>query len=201
MQLDTLARMKADDADREHLFLLQHPPTITISRRADTENVVASPTMLARHGVAVARTSRGGDVTYHGPGQLVGYPLMRLVDRGRDVHKYLRNLEEVLIRALAAFDITAGRVKGLTGVWVGELKVASIGVAVSKWITYHGFALNIAPDMTHFALINPCGLKAQQMTSMESLSGAPCDIADVTATVVEEFAAVFEVEAEEWPAA
>jgi len=193
MQLAALARMKADEAEREHLFLLEHPPTITLGRSADARNVLADVEVLGRLGVKLVQTSRGGDVTYHGPGQLVGYALMRLAKRGRDIHRYLRNLEKVLIRALADFGIQAGRIDGLTGVWVGKRKVASIGVAVSKWITYHGFALNVAPDMQHFKLINPCGLRAHEMTSMAALMGGWCETADVAAAVGRQFAKVFDV--------
>ena len=154
------------------LLLLQHPPVITLGVRAKatTANVIASPDVLAREGIAVVETGRGGDVTYHGPGQLVGYPILDLRPDRQDVHLYVRDLEERIIAAIKPFGITGGRVVGLTGVWVGppgrEEKIAAIGVRISRWITSHGFALNVSPDLRHFGLIVPCGIADRGVTSM-----------------------------------
>jgi lipoyl(octanoyl) transferase len=179
------------------LLLLEHPPVITlgVKTRGKPTHIVASAAELARAGVAVHETGRGGDVTYHGPGQLVGYPIFDLTPDRRDVHRYVRDLEEVLIRAVARFGITAGRVPGLTGVWVGEPgreeKLAAIGVRISRWITSHGFALNVATDLEHFRLIVPCGIADRGVTSMARLLGRPVAMADVQAAVAGAIAGVF----------
>jgi lipoyl(octanoyl) transferase len=179
------------------LLLLEHPPVITlgVKTRGKPTHIVASAAELARAGVAVHETGRGGDVTYHGPGQLVGYPIFDLTPDRRDVHRYVRDLEEVLIRAVARFGITAGRVPGLTGVWVGEPgreeKLAAIGVRISRWITSPGFALNVATDLEHFRLIVPCGIADRGVTSMARLLGRPVAMADVQAAVAGAIAGVF----------
>jgi lipoyl(octanoyl) transferase len=179
------------------LLLLEHPPVITlgVKTRGKPTHIVASAAELASAGVAVHETGRGGDVTYHGPGQLVGYPIFDLTPDRRDVHRYVRDLEEVLIRAVARFGITAGRVPGLTGVWVGEPgreeKLAAIGVRISRWITSHGFALNVATDLEHFRLIVPCGIADRGVTSMARLLGRPVAMADVQAAVAGAIAGVF----------
>jgi lipoyl(octanoyl) transferase len=179
------------------LLLLEHPPVITlgVKTRGQTTNVVATSETLARMGVEVHETGRGGDVTYHGPGQLVGYPIFDLNPDRRDVHRYVRDLEEVLIHVAARFGIAAKRVKGLTGVWVGpdgrEDKLAAIGVRISRWITMHGFALNVGTDLGHFNLIIPCGITDHGVTSLERLLGRAVPMADVEAATVEAFAEVF----------
>ena len=149
------------------LILLEHEPVVTLGRGARAEHLLQSPAELARRGVTLAECSRGGDVTWHGPGQLVGYPIVDLAARGRDLHRYLRDLEEVLIRTLAAFDVAAGRIPGKTGVWVGAAKIASVGVAVRRWVAWHGFALNVAPDLAGFDAIVPCGLHGVRMTALD----------------------------------
>jgi lipoyl(octanoyl) transferase len=180
------------------LLLLEHPPVITLgvkTRRGPT-HIVASADRLAGMGVTVHETGRGGDVTYHGPGQLVGYPIVDLRPDRCDVHRYVRDLEEVLIRAAAAFGVEARRVPGLTGVWAGpedrEEKLAAIGVRISRWITSHGFALNVAPDLSHFNLIVPCGIVDRRVTSLERLLGRAVPMRDVEDTVAESFATVFD---------
>jgi lipoyl(octanoyl) transferase len=179
------------------LLLLEHPPVITLgvkTRRGPT-HIVASPELLASHGVGVYETGRGGDVTYHGPGQLVAYPIFDLRPDRCDVHRYVRDLEEVLIRTSAAFGIASRRVPGLTGVWTGvagrEEKLAAIGVRISRWITSHGFALNVATNLSHFDLIVPCGIVDRGVTSIERLLGRPVPMGDVEAAVVDSFEAVF----------
>jgi lipoyl(octanoyl) transferase len=175
------------------LLLLQHPPVITLGVRAKatTANVIASPDVLAREGIAVVETGRGGDVTYHGPGQLVGYPILDLRPDRQDVHLYVRDLEEKVIAAIKPFGITGGRVVGLTGVWVGppgrEEKIAAIGVRISRWITSHGFALNVSPDLGHFGLIVPCGIADRGVTSMARVLGHDVRMEEVEDAVEKAF--------------
>ena len=147
------------------LILLEHNPVITMGVKTAQSNVLVTPEALSAKGIELVETDRGGDVTYHGPGQLVGYPIVRLRELGCDLHSYLRALEQSIIDALAHFGLEAGR-NGPAGVWVGDRKVCSIGVAVRRWVTYHGFALNVDPDLSHFALINPCGLAAEKITTL-----------------------------------
>lgn len=179
------------------LLLLEHPPVITlgVKTRQGPTHILASEEELAREGVVVHETGRGGDVTYHGPGQLVGYPILDLRPDRCDVHLYVRDLEEVLIRAIADFGITGTRVKGLSGVWVGEpdkeRKIAAIGVRISRWITSHGFALNVATDLRHFRLIVPCGIADRGVTSIEQELGRVVPMAEVEASVASAFNAVF----------
>jgi len=179
------------------LLLLEHPPVITlgVKTRGGTGNIVATFDELTSAGVTVHETGRGGDVTYHGPGQLVGYPILDLRPDRTDVHRYVRDLEEALILAVGEFGIAGGRVPGLTGVWVGphgrEDKVAAIGVRISRWITSHGFALNVSPDLGHFDLIVPCGIKDRGVTSIARLLGRDVAMADVEDAVVRGMTAVF----------
>jgi lipoyl(octanoyl) transferase len=179
------------------LLLLEHPPVITlgVKTRQGPKHIVASPGELSHAGVTVHDTGRGGDVTYHGPGQLVGYPIFDLSPDRKDVHRYVRDLEEVLIRAAAAFGIEAIRLPGLTGVWVGpesrEEKLAAIGVRISRWITSHGFALNVSTELDHFKLIVPCGIADRGVTSLEKLLGRPVPMADAEDAVIAAFGAVF----------
>jgi len=179
------------------LLLLEHPPVITlgVKTRGRSTNIVASPGVLEEAGVEVFETGRGGDVTYHGPGQLVGYPIFDLNPDRRDVHRYVRDLEEALILAVRRFGVEAGRVPGLTGVWVGESgreeKLAAIGVRISRWITSHGFALNVSPDLRHFGLIVPCGIVDRGVTSLSRLLGRDVPMADVEDAVEASFRQVF----------
>jgi lipoyl(octanoyl) transferase len=179
------------------LLLLEHPSVITLGAktRGRPTNIVASGAELARQGVAVHETGRGGDVTYHGPGQLVGYPIFDLRPDRCDVHRYVRDLEEALIRAVGEFGVAAGRVRGLTGVWVGppgrEEKIAAIGVRISRWITSHGFALNVSPDLAHFDLIVPCGIADRRTTSLARLRGRAVPMVEVEDAVIRGMRAVF----------
>jgi len=177
---------------RSFLVLLQHRPVFTIGRRGTGNNILVSERILAKEGIEVREIDRGGDVTYHGPGQIVGYPIMALQKKRRDVHRYLRSLEAMLIRTAAHFGIDAGVQDGLTGVWVGPDKLASIGVGFTSWICYHGFALNVDPNMDHFSLINPCGFKDIRMTSVNKLCDRNVSVHEVEDKVIEEFAAEFE---------
>jgi lipoyl(octanoyl) transferase len=179
------------------LLLLEHPPVITLGAktRGSRAHVVASDAQLEAEGVAVFETGRGGDVTYHGPGQLVGYPIFDLRPDRCDVHRYVRDLEEALIAAVARLGVAGGRVKGLTGVWVGpegrEQKLAAIGVRISRWITSHGFALNVGTDLRHFDLIVPCGITDRGVTSLEQLLGRPVSMTEVEDAIVEGVGSVF----------
>ena len=175
----------------ERLLLLEHPPVITLGRNACDEDVLFGEEALRGRGVSIARTNRGGRVTYHGPGQLVGYPILDLSPDRRDVARYLRDLEEVLIRALARFGVRASRFAGLTGVWAEDEKIASIGVHLSRWVTTHGFALNVSTDLEPFSLIVPCGQSTRTVTSMERLLGRAVPLEEVAAVLVGEFAIVF----------
>ena len=182
----------------DQLLLLEHPPVITLGVRArnSREHVLESDESLSARGVNVFETGRGGDVTYHGPGQLVGYPIFDLKPDRCDVHQYVRDLEEALIRAVGTFGISAHRVNGLTGVWVGpegaEEKLAAIGVRISRWITSHGFALNVNTRLEHFGLIVPCGISDRGVTSMERLLGRPISMDEVADAVVTAFREIFE---------
>jgi lipoate-protein ligase B len=175
------------------LLLLEHDPVITIGvKQASSRNVLVSEDVLRGQGVELVETDRGGDVTYHGPGQLVGYPIFRLRDISQDLTCYLRGLEEAVISALAEFGLIGER-NGPAGVWVGGEKVCSIGVAVRKWTTYHGFALNVDPCIEHFALINPCGLESRQITSLAELLGEAPNMSAVREACARGFSKVFNV--------
>lgn len=173
------------------LLLLQHPPVITLGRGADAGNLLAPRALLESRGVEVREAARGGDITYHGPGQLVGYPIVDLNAHGRDVHRYLRDVEEALIRALGSFGLQGERVPGRTGVWVGGEKVAAIGIGVRQWVTWHGFALNVSTDLDAFQFIVPCGIGDAGVTSLERLLGRPVLEEEAVEAVVRSFGAVF----------
>jgi lipoyl(octanoyl) transferase len=173
----------------DQLLIVEHPHIITMGRNGHSENVLASPEILERSGIELHYTDRGGDVTYHGPGQLVGYPIFDLREWKRDVVAYLRALEQVLIEALAEFGITGDRLPGATGVWVEGAKVAAIGVHISRWVTSHGFALNLDTDLDYFKYIVPCGL-TQPVTSLRAL-GCNASRAEVTMAVTDAFGRVF----------
>jgi len=178
----------------DQLLLLEHPPVITRGVRAGADNVLASPAVLRRRGVEVHDARRGGDVTYHGPGQLVGYPIVLLKPDRCDVHRYVRDLEEVIIRAVAKLGVRAARIQGLTGVWVGNDKLAAIGVRLSRWVTSHGFALNVTTDLDDFALIRPCGLVDRGVTSLARVTGAEVSEVAVADCLARQFAEVFDRE-------
>ena len=178
--------------ETDYLLLLEHPHTYTIGRRADESGVLASETMLARLGATVYETNRGGKVTYHGLGQIVGYPIISLSPDRKDVHQYVRDLEEVLIRTLNDFELEAFRIADLTGVHTKEGKVAAIGVHIKRWVTTHGFALNVNTDLSYFNHIIAC--EGEPVASMERLLGRELDLAIVENRIVENFTAVFEVE-------
>jgi len=208
-----LQRQLVEDrkADRipDTLLLLQHPHVLTIGVKKDGRaHILASPDRLTSLGVEVFETGRGGDVTYHGPGQLVGYPIVDLNPDRRDVHRYVRDLEDVMIRVCADYGLEAGRVKGFSGAWipstrdarsgqVAEEKIGAIGVRISRWITSHGFAFNVATDIDFFNLIVPCGIADKGVTSLASKLGRAPEMRDVEDRFIAQFAAVFDRHARE----
>lgn len=184
LEAEVIARREND-----HLLLLEHPHVFTIGRRAKENGVLATAELLENLGVEVFETDRGGKVTYHGLGQLVGYPVISLSPDREDVHKYVRDLEEVLIRTLGDFGIAAFRIEGLTGVHTAEGKVAAIGVHIKRWVTTHGFALNVNTDLSFYNWIIAC--EGEPVTSMDKLLGREIEMAEVEDRIVENFASVF----------
>lgn len=182
--------------DPERLILLEHPHVYTLGRNATESDVLAPAEWLRATAVEVVETNRGGQVTYHGPGQLVGYPIVNLDPDRRDIRRYVRDLQETLIRTLGDYGIVAGRREGPEniGVWVGDEKIASIGVHIARWITSHGFALNVTTDLSYFRGIVACGLPAVRMASIESLTGRRLELAEVAAAYARRFAEVFDRE-------
>ncbi len=186
-----ICELKRKGFGEDVLLLLEHPHTITLGRNGDWHNLLVSDEVLRVRGVSRHEVDRGGDITYHGPGQLVGYPLLQLERREQDVHQYMRNLEETLIRALADFGIDSGRRHGYTGVWTAQGKIAAMGVHISRWITRHGFALNVTTDLSLYDLIVPCGIAGKGVASMESILGRNVDLEAVASRVALRFAEAF----------
>jgi lipoyl(octanoyl) transferase len=194
----TLVEERKADAIPDTLLLLEHPHVLTLGVRkgGGRSHILAAPQTLAELGVTVHEAGRGGDVTYHGPGQLVGYPIIDLRPDRQDVHRYVRDIEDVLMRTCADFAITAERLEGFTGAWVphparGLEKVAAIGVRIARWITSHGFALNVNTDLEFFKLIVPCGIADRGVTSLARLRGQPVEMRKVEESIVHAFACVF----------
>jgi lipoate-protein ligase B len=173
------------------LLLLEHPPTFTIGRSGNMSNVLVSRDKLADEGIALFSIERGGDVTYHGPGQLVGYHITDLSHRGKDIHRYVHELEEVIIRTLKDFSIVAARDEDHAGVWVGNNEIAAIGLTVRRWITMHGFALNVNPNLEYFSFINPCGFSDRTATSMSKLLGHEVSMEDVANRLIDNLSVIF----------
>jgi lipoyl(octanoyl) transferase len=193
LQERAVERVRSGEA-AEQLLLLEHPHVFTLGRGADSSNILADEQQLDIHSVEVHETGRGGDVTYHGPGQLVGYPIINLKPDRCDVHRYVRDIEEVLIRTIAEFGIKGTRIPGLTGVWVGNEKIAAIGVRIARWITSHGFALNVNTDLSYFKMIVPCGISDKGVTSLSRLVGRNIDTRDVAQVITLSFGSVFDRE-------
>ena len=193
LQRSLVEERKAGTVD-DLLLLVEHPHVLTLGVRGDggRSHVLATAEALAARGIDIHETGRGGDITYHGPGQIVGYPIIDLKPDRLDVHRYVRDLEEVLIRTVAEYGIEAGRVEGLTGVWVGQEKLAAIGVRISRWVTSHGFALNVDTDLSYFRHIVPCGL-SKPVTSMKDL-GATATREGVIESLTRQFAKVFDLD-------
>jgi lipoyl(octanoyl) transferase len=184
--------LRQNEAIDDQLLLLEHPPVITLGRGGDARNLLAAPAALQSQRVRFFETTRGGDITYHGPGQLVGYPIIHLGEGNRDVRKYVTRLEEVLIRTVAEYGITAERAEGKRGIWAGNDKIAAIGVRIARWVTSHGFAVNVSTNLDHFRLITPCGLHGTGVTSISKLVGRDVALAEVREIVAAKFAEVFE---------
>ncbi len=191
-QENLLARRIAEQT-RDSLILLEHPPTITTGRKGNTENLLVREEYLKKHGISLIHASRGGDITFHGPGQIVGYPILNLKNHGMDIRKHLRMIEEMIIQTLSDFEIEGRRIEGVTGVWVKRSKIASIGIAIRKWVTYHGFALNVSTNLDYFDLILSCGITDVRITSIGSWLGNKENVkmGDVTQSVIKNFMGVF----------
>ena len=187
-----LVAARKEGAISDQLLLVEHPHVITLGRNGHLENLLAGEHLLARAGIAFYPTDRGGDITYHGPGQLVGYPILDLREWRRDVGAFVRAIEQAIIDTLADYGIAAGRIPKLTGVWVGERKIAAIGVHLSRWVTSHGFALNVSTDLSYFQYIVPCGL-TRPVTSMAQL-GVRAGLDEVSRILAGHFGRVFECE-------
>jgi len=184
---------KIDDV----LILLEHTPVITIGRKAKRDNILVSEEFLQRKGIRVFEIDRGGDVTIHCPGQLVGYPILDLRFHGKNIHSYLRNLEEAIIRPLKVYGVEAHRIEKYTGVWIARRKIASIGIGIKGWVTFHGFALNINCDLSYFSLIRPCGFEGRIVTSLSEILGRAVEPASVRHHLIEHFGEVFNLQMEE----
>ncbi|HEY6844205.1 MAG TPA: lipoyl(octanoyl) transferase LipB [Thermoanaerobaculia bacterium] len=189
-----LVELRQADAIPDQLLQLEHPPVITLGRGGDAANLLADEGALRKLGVRFYETTRGGDITYHGPGQIVGYPILHLGENNRDVRKYVTSLEEVLIRTVAEFGITATRVEGKRGIWVGNDKIAAIGVRIARWVTSHGFALNVNTNLDHFRLIRPCGIRGAGVTSISKETGREVSIEETRHIIVKHFPDVFDRE-------
>jgi lipoyl(octanoyl) transferase len=195
IQRQRVAARKAG-AIPDTLLLLEHPHVYTLGRNAREGNLLVSRERLAALGAELFETNRGGDVTYHGPGQLVGYPILDLTKHKRDLAWFMRSIEQVLIDTAGDFGVRAERLPGCTGVWVADAKLAAMGVHVSRWVTSHGFALNVSTDLSYFDHIIPCGIRNKQVTSLEKLLGRRVEINAVAERVVEHFGRIFELEME-----
>jgi lipoyl(octanoyl) transferase len=195
--LDVQARLVAERQRGQipdHLLLLEHEPVFTLGRNARRHNILLPEEELRERGFDVFESGRGGDVTYHGPGQVVGYPIVDLSPDRCDVHRYVRDLEEVMSRCCADYGIAAGRVSGLTGAWVGHEKIGAIGVRISRWVTSHGFAFNVSTNLAAFDLIVPCGIRDRGVTSLERILGRAVPLGEVMDGLARHFGAVFERE-------
>lgn len=192
LQTRLLERRLQEEADI--LVLLEHPPVVTVGRGVVCFQPKVPLDYFDKHGIEISSARRGGDVTFHGPGQIVGYPIVNLNFWGRDLHRYLRMLEDVLLDTAISFSVKAERIKGRTGIWAKGKKLASIGVGVRRWVSWHGFSLNVGKDLSGFATIVPCGLEGVEMTSLEQLMGAPLALQDVEEQLIHSFSSVFESE-------
>jgi lipoic acid synthetase len=188
----TLHRQRVEGKISDVLLLLEHPPTITVGKSGTLDNVLIAGERLARQGISLFFIDRGGDVTYHGPGQLVGYPIVDLGQRGKDLHRYVNDLEEVMLRTLRDFSIDGDRDKCHPGVWVNEQEIAAIGLSLRNWVSMHGFALNINIDLEHFSFINPCGFSDRRATSMSKILGSQIPIQEATNSLISHFSNVFD---------
>jgi len=188
----TLHHQKVEGKIPDVLLLLEHPPTITIGKSGTLDNVLTSKERLVQHGISLFFIDRGGDVTYHGPGQIVGYPIVDLGQRGKDLHRYVNDLEEVMLRTLRDFSIDGNRDQCHPGIWVNEEEIAAIGLSVRRWVSMHGFALNVNVDLKHFSFINPCGFSDRRATSMSKILGSDVPMEEVSYSLISHFCEVFD---------
>jgi lipoyl(octanoyl) transferase len=195
LQRELQARRIAGEVD-DCVLLLEHPPVLTLGRAAKREHVLAAPETLLELGISVHEVGRGGDVTYHGPGQLVAYPIIDLRPDRQDVRKYVWSLEETMIRTCADLGLSAARVRGLNGAWIEDRKVGAVGVRISRWVTMHGLALNADSDLAHFALIVPCGIRGKSVTSISHEIGRRVGVAEVVEPLAHHFARLYETRVE-----
>ena len=195
LQKELQAKRIAGEID-DTVLLLEHPPVLTLGRSANDRHVLAPAELLEEKGIAVHEVGRGGDVTYHGPGQLVAYPIIDLKPNRKDVRKYVWSLEETMIRTCADFGLSAARIEGLNGAWIGERKVGAVGVRISRWVTMHGLALNASSDLSHFDLIVPCGIEDKAVTSLTRELGRTVRVADVVEPLAAHFASLYDADVE-----
>jgi lipoyl(octanoyl) transferase len=189
-----ILEMRVDEKISDVFFLLEHPHTYTLGKVADKRNLIGSQDYLVQNKISVFDIDRGGDITYHGPGQIVGYPIIDLKKWKQDTHKYLRSLEEVIIETCADYGLNGIRDPKYTGVWIGDKKIAAIGIKVSRWVTMHGFAFNVNTDLDFFSGIIPCGIKDKGVTSLKNELSRPIDISEVKEKLVNNFKIIFEYE-------
>ncbi len=190
VQLETHAAV-AEGRSPPTLLLVEHPPVITFGKKGGRQNLLADPAFLEAQGFSLYDIERGGDVTYHGPGQLVGYPILPI---GRAVRSYLRNLEAVMVQVLATYDVVGEGSPGYAGVWVGDEKIVAIGVAIKRNVSFHGFAMNVSTDLTHFSHIVPCGIQDRGVTSLQKLLGRPVTLAEVKPKLIRAFTDTFQID-------
>jgi lipoate-protein ligase B len=188
----TLHQQRVEGKISDVLLLLEHPPTLTIGKSGTLDNVLVSRERLAQEGMSLFFIDRGGDVTYHGPGQLVGYPIVDLRQRGKDLHSYIKKLEEVILRTLRDFSIDGDRDECHPGVWVKEQEIAAIGLSLRNWVSMHGFAFNINTDLEHFSFINPCGFSDRRATSMSNILGSHVPMREAANSLISHFCTVFD---------
>jgi len=184
------ARTAGDSGDM--FFMLEHPHTYTLGKTADRKNLISSVDYLRDNKISVYDIDRGGDITYHGPGQIVGYPIIDLKDWKKDTHEYLRNLEEAIIKTCAEYGLKAGRIKGLTGVWIEDRKICAIGIKISRWVTMHGFAFNVNTDLSLFKGIIPCGITDKSVTSLKAELGREISIGEAKSEILKNFSELFD---------
>jgi lipoate-protein ligase B len=189
-----LQQQRVEGEIGDTLLLLEHPPTVTVGKAGSIDNILVPRETLSKLGISLYFVDRGGDVTYHGPGQLVGYPILDLSSRGGDLKRYVRDLEEVLIRTLGDFSIKAGRDPRHVGVWIDQKKIASIGLSIREWVTMHGFALNVSTDLEGFSLIHPCGFKDRKTASLQELLSFCPSLEQVTECLLQHFYEIFDPE-------
>lgn len=185
-------KLRTSNEIEDILFLLEHPHTYTLGKTAERKNLISNETFLNKYGIKIYDIDRGGDITYHGPGQIVGYPIIKLSNWKEDTHLYLRNLEQVIIDVCADYGLQTNRIEGLTGVWIDDRKIAAIGIKVSRWVTMHGFAFNINTDLNLFDGIIPCGITDKKVTSLQKELGSEVDIQKVKQKIVNKFKEAFD---------